>query len=92
MTTGNSGPFQGIKTTCFTRGGSRPRFAAVKFRSAFELRPEGRGSEHGWGLPDGAAQAGFTEGADYGLYFRRAKHGESGDVERSVPMRRESGL
>jgi hypothetical protein len=28
---------------------------------------EGRGSEHGWGMPSRAAQAGFTAGTNYGL-------------------------
>jgi len=27
-----------------------------------------------WSVPSGAAQAGFTVGAGYGLYFRRVKH------------------
>ena len=39
----------------------------LKARSAFQRRPEGHGSEHGWGIPIGAAQAGFAVGANYGL-------------------------
>jgi len=27
-----------------------------------------------WSVPSGAAQAGFTAGAGYDLYFRRVKH------------------
>jgi hypothetical protein len=45
-----------------------PLFAAVKLRSVFQRSPEGHGSEHGWGMPSGAAQAGFTVGANYGLF------------------------
>src|SRR5467141_2184579 len=50
-----------------------PWFAAVKPRSAFQRSPEGRGSEPGCGIPSGAAQAGFTVEAGYGLCFRRVK-------------------
>src|SRR5882762_1278519 len=51
-----------------------PWFAAVKPRSAFQRSPEGRGSEHGWGIPSGAAQAGFTGGSGLRPILRRAKH------------------
>lgn len=63
-------------------------FAAVKLRSTLKLRPEGRGSEQGWGTTaSGGAQAGSTVGADYGLSFRRVKRvGDRRRAERILPV------
>jgi len=49
--------------------------------------PRGARKRARLGIPHGAAQAGFTVGANYGLGFRRVKHvGIKRRAERDVPL------
>src|SRR5260221_4757862 len=57
------------------------------------VEPRGARKRVRWGVPSGAAQAGFTVGAGYGLSSRRVKHsrvGLSSKKTESCPQGRKS--